>query len=150
MTVPTTTDHQTIMDEIGCSADEAELVLEARFAATRAYAPYSNFHVGCALRDPQGNVTYGCNIENGSLSLLTCSERCALFSHHAQGREPAITLAVTCLDGDPKDAGSNMPCGACRQVMQELLAPGAVIVVDHVGRFTIEELLPLPFYLATS
>lgn len=141
------TETTAIMAELNCSSYEAALVIEARHAAERSYSPYSKFAVGCALRTPDGQITHGANIENASYGLTICSERCALFAHVAAGKPAPTTLAVTCPNGDRDDPDSNMPCGACRQVMQELLAPGAVILVDHVGRFTLDDLLPRAFRL---
>ena len=92
--------------------------MRARKAATRAHCPYSNFHVGAAVRCDDGSVIDGCNVENASYGLSICAERVALFTAVSQGKRP-LELAVSCVD-DQTDAspGSRMPCGACRQVMQ--------------------------------
>lgn len=126
---------------------DQELILAARRAAERAYCPYSNFPVGAAIATPGGGIVTGCNIENASYGLTMCAERVALFSARAQGIDMPARIAVTCLKGDPNHPETLMPCGACRQVMQELLAPDAVILVDQVGEFTLEQLLPIAFHL---
>ena len=77
-----------------------------------------------------------------------CAERNAVFSALAAGaRRPLVALALTCLDASGD--GGCMPCGACRQVITEHLAPDAPIEVDGAGRFTAAELLPFAFTLAS-
>ena len=76
-----------------------------------------------------------------------CAERVALYSAMAAGSRGYLRLAVTCLDAPLGVVEGRMPCGACRQVMSELMAPGAEIMIDGVGVRTIEELLPDAFRL---
>ena len=123
------------------------LLLQARAAAERAYAPYSKFRVGAALV-AGGRTFHGCNVENASYGLTVCAERVAMFAAVAAGQRPIERLAVSCPDAAP-DLGEDgrMPCGACRQVMAELLAPDAEILVDGVGTFTLADLLPRAFRL---
>ena len=124
-----------------------ELLATARQAAEQAYCPYSNFHVGAAVRCTDGTVVSGCNVENASFGLTICAERVALFSCVAQGLQP-LELAVSCVDAlDDARPTSRMPCGACRQVMQELLPAGAGIHIDGVGTKQLAELLPDAFSL---
>ena len=109
------------------------LLVRARRAAERAHCPYSNFRVGAAVRCDDGTVIDGCNVENASYGLSICAERVALFSAISQGKKP-IELAVSCIDAQSDAAtGSCMPCGACRQVMQELLPSKAKVSIDGVG-----------------
>src|SRR5437870_4521224 len=99
----------------------------ARQVARRAYAPYSRFRVGAAVRDADGSVFVGCNVESASYGLTLCAERSAIFtSIGSGGRRPLSALALTCLDAGPEPGGC-MPCGACRQVMAEHLAADARI-----------------------
>lgn len=133
------------------SAPFDALLDQARTAARRAHAPHSDFRVGAALLFDDGSVVVGCNVESASYGLTICAERNAMFAAVAAGKAPARALAVTCLDGDPVlDPASVMPCGACRQVMAELLAPFATIIVDGVGEFSTAELLPRAFHLSGS
>ncbi|WP_255444770.1 cytidine deaminase [Synechococcus sp. PROS-U-1] len=126
------------------------LLVVARQAATRAHCPYSNFHVGAAVRCDDGSVIDGCNVENASYGLSICAERVALFAAITQGKRP-LELAVSCVDAQTDAApGSRMPCGACRQVMQELLPADAKIHIDGVGHQHLSELLPHPFELDHS
>ena len=126
------------------------LLERARQAATRAHCPYSNFHVGAAVRCDDGSVIEGCNVENASYGLSICAERVALFAAISQGKRP-IELAVSCVDAlDDAPLASKMPCGACRQVMQELLSTEAKIHIDGVGLHHLNDLLPTPFELDHS
>ncbi|WP_115024016.1 cytidine deaminase [Synechococcus sp. UW69] len=123
------------------------LLVQARQAAKRAHCPYSNFHVGAAVRCEDGSVIDGCNVENASYGLSICAERVALFTAISLGKRP-IALAVSCIDAQT-DAlpNSRMPCGACRQVMQELLPSDAYVSIDGVGTMQLDQLLPAPFQL---
>ena len=123
------------------------LLAAAREAAEQAHCPYSNFHVGAAVRCTDGTVVRGCNVENASYGLTICAERVALFNCVAQGLQP-LELAVSCVDAQ-EDAplASRMPCGACRQVMQELLPNDATVHIDGIGERRINQLLPEGFSL---
>ena len=123
------------------------LLAAAREAAEQAHCPYSNFHVGAAVRCTDGTVVSGCNVENASYGLTICAERVALFNCVAQGLQP-LELAVSCVDAQ-EDAplASRMPCGACRQVMQELLPNDATVHIDGIGERRINQLLPEGFSL---
>ena len=124
-----------------------DLLMRARKAATRAHCPYSNFHVGAAVRCADGSVIVGCNVENASYGLSICAERVALFTAVSQGKRP-LELAVSCVDAQTDASpGSRMPCGACRQVMQELLPAEAKIHIDGVGTRTMQLLMPEAFGL---
>jgi len=122
-------------------------MMRARKAATRAHCPYSNFHVGAAVRCDDGSVIDGCNVENASYGLSICAERVALFTAVSQGKRP-LELAVSCIDAQTDAShSSRMPCGACRQVMQELLPNNAHVSIDGVGTMQLKDLLPTPFEL---
>ena len=129
------------------SVADAGLLAEAREVAARAYCPYSRFRVG-AVALAGGRRFAGCNVENASYGLSICAERVAVFAAVAAGHQQIDRLAVVCVDA-AADLGPSgrMPCGACRQVMAELLAPDAVVLVDGVGALTMPDLLPRPFAL---
>jgi cytidine deaminase len=123
---------------------------EARAARALAYAPYSKFRVGAALQLDNGAVVLGSNVENASYGLTCCAERVAIFSARVQ--HPAakiVALAVSAGDDSHPHEGerTRMPCGACRQVMVEFMAPSAQIWIDGVGTHTLAQLLPSPFKL---
>ena len=123
------------------SYDEAALLQAARAARKRAYAPYSNFRVGCALLTADGRVYLGANVENAAYSPTLCAERVALPAAVVDGQRAFVALAVVC-DG----AGPCTPCGVCRQVLFEF-APDLVVVAagmdGTVARYVLgRDLLP--------
>lgn len=127
--------------------DWVPLIDRARAAALNAYSPYSKFRVGAAVIDDLGTIFDGCNVESASYGLTICAERVALFSAIAAGGRNLSRLVVACVDAGQGLSAMKMPCGACRQVMAELLAPSAEIYVDGVGVFAMEQLLPGAFKL---
>ncbi|WP_435017087.1 cytidine deaminase [Tundrisphaera sp. TA3] len=124
-----------------------ELLAAAREASRRAYCPYSNFHVGAAIR-AGGRIYTGANVENASYGLTVCAERTAAFAAILAGETHFEAIAVACVDA-PDGAASEqlMPCGACRQVLAEFAGPATPVVVDRVGAMTLADLLPLAFRL---
>ena len=125
-----------------------ELINAAAAVRMRAYAPYSKFLVGAALRADDGTLYAGCNVENASYGLTVCAERNALFQMVAAGRRMVTEIAIA-------TPGGHAPCGACRQVMSEFAAELVVWMVDvdpsgkpvAATRSTLDELLPLRFVL---
>jgi cytidine deaminase len=118
------------------------LVAAAQAAQRRAYAPYSNFHVGAALESQDGAVFVGCNVENASYGLTICAERAAICAAVSAGVR-RFRRAVVVSDSDPPAA----PCGACRQVLAEF---GRDMRIDVVGpsrtmSWTLDQLLPAAF-----
>ncbi len=127
--------------------EDLQLLEMARLAAEKAYCAYSNFHVGAAVETEIG-IFSGCNVENASYGLSMCAERVALFSAAAAGARNFERLAVSCVDAlDGSLLNAKMPCGACRQVMSELMQPGSRIIIDGAGQFLLADLLPQPFRL---
>jgi cytidine deaminase len=109
----------------------------------QAYAPYSGFKVGAAVETASGHIYGGCNIENVSYGLCNCAERTAMFQAVANG-ERVLKRIVVCADTPEPVA----PCGACRQVMQELGPQMEVLLVNREGKqilTTVAELLPYSF-----
>ncbi|MDI9738391.1 cytidine deaminase [Stutzerimonas stutzeri] len=124
-----------------------QLLDEARAVAARAWCPHSMFPVGAALLTRDGRILPGCNVENASFGLTNCAERSALFAAVSQGvgRESLRALLVYA-PGVPVIS----PCGACRQVMLELMPPECpVYCVGHdpsaSRAWTVAELLPGAF-----
>ncbi len=119
--------------------DWAALRVAAVEAASRAYAPYSSFHVGAAGLVDDGRVITACNVENASYGLTLCAE-CGLVSAlHAGGGGRLVATATRTALGDPV-----MPCGRCRQLLWE--AGGAELLVDGDGTVRpMSELLPGAF-----
>lgn len=131
----------------------SQLAEAARAARARAYAPYSKFRVGAAVLLENGASALGANIENASYGLTCCAERVAIFS--ATAMHPGVriaALAVSAGDDHVAHTGDNgrMPCGACRQVMMELMPEDAPVWIDGVGAMPLSSLLPTPFKLRTD
>jgi cytidine deaminase len=127
-------------------SDEALLSL-AREAALNAYAAYSRFRVGAAVR-ADGRIFTACNVENASYGLTICAERAAIFAAIAAGARRIEAVAVACIDAPPDGPPSGlMPCGACRQVMAEFAGPELPVHVDRVGFYRLDALLPNAFVL---
>ena len=126
--------------------DNLMLIKEAKLARTKAYAPYSKFLVGAALLCKDGTVFHGANVENSSYPLCMCAERNALYHAYMNGYQKD-DFAALALVGDTDRPIS--PCGACRQVMQELLPIDAIIIMANIkGEVKItnmKELLPFAF-----
>ncbi|MBO2519572.1 MULTISPECIES: cytidine deaminase [Limnochorda] len=122
--------------------DEA-LLAAARLARERAYAPYSRFPVGAAVRAADGRIFQGCNIENASYGLTICAERVAVFQAVAAGVRQLVAVAVVGPGDEPC-----RPCGACRQVLREFGLEMRVIMAGEDGPVevtTLDELLPRSF-----
>jgi cytidine deaminase len=129
----------------GLDVVREELMVAARAASERAYAPYSEFRVGAAVLTESGEVLTGCNVENASYSLTICAERNAIFQAVGAGHRRITGIVVYVPSGDPAP-----PCGACRQVMAEFASGAEVLCFSGNGaslRTTVDELLPYPFRL---
>lgn len=119
-------------------AKAEELIQAAMEAQARAYAPYSNYLVGAAVRTRTGKVIVGCNVENAAYGSTICAERTALTAAIAQGERDFVAIAVVTTNG-----GS--PCGSCRQVMAELGPAMTVYISDEMGNYRetdVKTLLP--------
>ena len=97
----------------------------ARDVRERAYAPYSRFQVGAALRTSTGEIYRGCNVENASYGGTICAERMAVGAAVAAGDRDITTICIS-LTGVP------VPCGICRQFLYEF-HPDMVILVDDLN-----------------
>jgi cytidine deaminase len=124
-----------------------DLLAAARMAAEAAYAPYSNFRVGAAVR-AGGRVFTGCNVENASYGLTMCAERNAIFAAVAAGARRIEAIALACVDAASDLAsGALMPCGACRQVMVEFADGALPVTIAGAGTMALDTLLPNAFRL---
>lgn len=121
------------------------LVMAAKQVRENAYAPYSGFRVGAAVRTASGSVYLGGNVENASYGLAICAERAAVFAAVAAEGADCQILAVAVY----AEAYSCAPCGACRQVLAEF-GPDAATTFLVDGRYLtvgMDELLPYQFSL---
>ena len=124
---------------------EGELEARARAVQTRAYAPYSKFHVGAAVR-MSGGIYEGVNVESASYPLTVCAERNAIAAAVSAGALRLEAIAV-CSDASPPAA----PCGGCRQVLLEFAADPAAVTITGINpqgehrSWTLGELIPYGF-----
>lgn len=126
--------------------NQKQLIKEGFKAQKLAYIPYSKFPVGAAVLLKNGKIIHGANIENAAYGVTMCAERNAVYSAMCQGykKEDIVAVAIT---ANCQPVAS--PCGACRQVLFELLKKGTPIYLsNHLGETITtnpQELLPLGF-----
>lgn len=118
------------------------LIHLANEARRRAYAPYSKYRVGAALRTKSGRVFTGVNVENAVYPHTMCAERVAIFKAVSEGETEFEVIAVATDNG-------GAPCGGCRQVMAEFGLDTLVLIADGTGtlkhELIVSELLPKAF-----
>lgn len=127
-----------------------ELILEAKKARERAYAPYSHFQVGAALATKSGKIYHGCNIENAAYGPSNCAERTAFFKAVYDGEREFERIAIV---GGPEGSTADTlcaPCGVCRQVMMEFCNPETFQIIladgkDRCLQLSLKEMLPYGF-----
>lgn len=126
--------------------NKIELIEKAKEARALSYSPYSNFAVGAALLCKDGQVFLGTNVENASYPLCMCAERNAIYNAimHGYKKEDFVSMALIADTNEPCS-----PCGACRQVISELLPANCPIYMANLKGEVIEtnpiELLPFAF-----
>ena len=139
------------IDEL--SAEDRELAEAAIDAMSGAYAPYSHFHVGAAVRVSNGDIVKGANQENAAFPSGICAERTALFSAGAKYPDKDL-VAIAIAGGVFGRLATNpaTPCGACRQVMAQYQLksgkPMSIMMVasDKIMKFAkVDDILPLIF-----
>lgn len=131
--------------------EEEKMLLDAaQTVREHSYSPYSKFKVGAAVLTRDGEIFTGTNIENASYGLTVCAERNAIFAAVSAGKRRfrALALITQKLPG----LAFNSPCGACRQVMSEFMAPDTpvlVAVLDGTKRIVyrkkLRDFMPFPF-----
>lgn len=118
--------------------------LKAKEACNNSHSPYSHFQVGACLVMKDGNFVIGCNVENASYGLTNCAERSALFSAYSNGYKKEDILEIVIMS---KNRFS--PCGACRQVITELMNQDAICTISDMDgnyyQMKVSELLPNSF-----
>ena len=127
---------------------DEELLDAARVVRQKAYCPYSDFHVGAALLDENGDVHVGCNVENAAYPQGSCAEAGAIAAMVAAGGTRIVTIAVA---GGGKKTRACTPCGGCRQRIHEFADDNTRIIVkdddENWHTFTMADLLPSSFHL---
>lgn len=135
------------------SESQQSLLDAAHTAATKAYAPYSNFRVGAAVLLENGTMVTGANHENAAYPAGICAERAALAAIPADKSNRVKTIAIAYLPGEGAGNGPLSPCGICRQTILEAElfqeAPIAVLMSSPQGEVLMVEaarhLLPFHF-----
>jgi cytidine deaminase len=123
--------------------DDRKFLLElANEARRRAYAPYSGYKVGSALRTKSGKIYTGVNVESAAYPMTMCAERIAVYKAVSEGEREFEAISVVTDNG-----GS--PCGGCRQVLAEFGLETIVLIGDGTGKLlketTVGKLLPGAF-----
>jgi cytidine deaminase len=126
------------------SSDVDELFTAAKAAQANAYAPYSHFPVGAAIRTATGRIFAGCNVENAAYPQGACAEAGAIAAMVAAGEREIVAVLTIC-DGE----AIGTCCGGCRQRIREFAGPETPIYAagpDGVrATFSLDELLPRSF-----
>ena len=119
----------------------------AKDAMKNAYAPYSKYYVGCALKTSSGKIYSGCNIENNAIQSI-CAERVAFSKAISEG-EKDFEYLVLCGGSNRNKLDVCMPCGYCRQFINEFVNKDFKIYIvsenNDIKEYTIKELLPYSF-----
>ncbi len=126
--------------------DYQKLIERAKEARKLSYSPYSHFPVGAALLTKDGKVYLGANIENASYPLCMCAERNAIYQSYLDGVRKDDIVAIAIVADTPNPCS---PCGACRQVISELLRMDADIIMTNLKDETtvvkVKDILPFAF-----
>lgn len=128
-------------------SNNADVMAQQAYKARQnAYAPYSDFSVGCSVMAEDGAIFTGCNVENSSYGITICAEQSAITSLISNGKKKIKAIAII---GSGK--GLCAPCGKCRQVIREFATPDAPIHLcdaktgEVIKTTNIKELLPISF-----
>ena len=139
--------------------EEQELLNSARKALTHAYNPYNNQNkVGAAVRIKSGEIIPGASMANASSTVNLCAERIAFANANTQGLRNITALALIGTDADGVVENPVMPCGVCRQFMEEYLTMngGDIEIIcsnsakDNIIKTSLKALLPLPYTASTN
>ena len=144
-------DHHQTFDAL--AKEDQEILALAAESLDLAYAPYSKFRVGAALRTESGHIIKGANQENASYSLCICGERVALFNKAVQYPDATVTSLAIRVSGSKPINRPAPPCGACLQVISEFErrqnSPIRILLqgdTDEVLYFdSVKDLLPIQF-----
>jgi cytidine deaminase len=122
---------------------DLELIEAATKVRELAYAPYSNFRVGAAVRTKSGKIFTGCNVESASYGLTVCAERVAIWKAVSEGEKEFEQIAVV---ADTQEL--TPPCGVCRQILWEFCGNFPVTFANlkgNVETVRMKDLLPRAF-----
>lgn len=138
-----------LVNERGVFMDLFKEIELAKNVRKNAYVPYSKYYVGCALKASSGKIYSGCNIENDGIQSI-CAERVAFSKAISEG-EKSFEYIVICGGSDLNTLDNCLPCGYCRQFMNEFVGKNFKIYVlsknDNITEYSMEDLLPNSFKL---
>lgn len=121
----------------------------AKSVRKNAYAPYSKYYVGCALKTKSGKIYSGCNVENDGIQSI-CAERVAFTKAISEG-EKEFEYIVLCGGSSLDSLRDTLPCGYCRHFMNEFVDENFKIYAikqnDEIDEYTMNDLLPHSFKL---
>lgn len=121
-----------------------KLIKKSHNQTKKAYAPYSNFYVGAALLLDNKKVIVGCNQENASYPLCMCAERVALYTYGASYTKHKIkAIAISAHYPSKPLTQPCMPCGACRQVIEEYEARQGRAIDIYVTAVGLESIIKI-------
>jgi cytidine deaminase len=125
------------------TGEEKKFLIDlANEARRRAYAPYSHYNAGAALRTASGRIFTGVNVESAAYPMTMCAERVAIYKAVSEGEREFEVIAVVTDNG-------GTPCGGCRQVLAEFGLDTIVLIADGESKLltetTVAELLPGAF-----
>ncbi len=133
---------------MGDTVSDLQLTETARRAREQAYGAYSNYRVGAALVDVEGNIYIGCNVENETYPEGTCAEAGAIAAMVVNGGRTIRTIAVV---GGYDEITTCTPCGGCRQKIAEFAdSDTRILMIDDSGdwaEYGVGDLLPHSFHL---
>jgi cytidine deaminase len=136
------------------NGEEQELLTKAEGALANAYNPYnSQTKVGSAVRIKTGEIVVGSSMANASSTVNLCAERVAISSANTQGLRDITSIALIGTDSDGIIENPVMPCGVCRQFMEEYLTinGGDIVIIcsnsakNKIIKTSLKQLLPLPY-----
>jgi cytidine deaminase len=128
--------------------NDEQLIEVAKAARENAHAPYSNYHVGAAIVDDEGNTHSGCNVENAAYPEGNCAEANAIGAMVAAGGKKIAVIAAV---GGTDELEFCTPCGGCRQSILEFSDENTRVILlnedGQIQKYSIDDLLPLAFRL---
>lgn len=129
--------------------DLSEEIEIAKKVRENSYSPYSHYFVGCALKARSGKIYSGCNIENGGIQSI-CAERVAFTKAISEG-EKDFEYIVICGGSNIDSLENCLPCGYCRQFMNEFVNKNFIIYIlsenNKITKYSMEDLFPHSFNL---
>ncbi len=131
--------------------DNLDLINIAKKSLKNSYSPYSEFKVGASILCSNGDVYFGCNIENASYGATVCAERVAIFNAISKGNNKFEKIAIVSKSSNDRfksvGGGETFPCGICLQVMSEFKIKEVILQdkEENIKVYKLADLLPNSF-----